>query len=82
MPKQSLTGGKKRKCKTMRGGNFLTDAWDGFKSAVNTIVPILKSTKAISTVANLTGNPIIGSVAGMAGFGKRQKGRGKSVIKC
>ena len=75
---------RQKKCKSgMRGQGFWGDVWGGIKKVGGVINDGLKASKIISTVANGTGNPIIGAVAGQLGYGRnnRRGKAGRSVIK-
>lgn len=58
---------------TMQGAGFWGDLWDGVKSVAGPVIDIARKTGAISKIANATGNPEIGAIAGSLGFGKRKR---------
>lgn len=78
MVKRRKSSGMKR---GMRGGAWYNDLWDGIKSAAGTVNDLAKKTKIISTIANASGRPEIGTVASQLGYGRgRFKVPRKGVI--
>ena len=71
-----------KKKKKMRGAGFFGDVWDGIKSGASKVNDLLKSTKAISTIAGLIPDgraQVAGKVAGQLGYGKKKKQKGRGM---
>lgn len=85
MVKRKAQGKKKMVRKVIYGGGFFGDVWDGIKSGASKVNDLLKSTKAISTIAGLIPDgraQVAGKVASQLGYGKRkrkQMGRGMKL---
>src|SRR5688500_16612971 len=79
---QTGTKRRKRRSRAHRGGNWFTDAVDWTKGAVNTVgntvLPVLKSTKAISRIAKYVPGGAVSDAADLVGLG-RQGGRAAAV---
>lgn len=66
------------------GSGFFGDVWDGIKRGASAVNDVLKSTKAVSTIAGLIPDgraQVIGKVAGMAGYGEKKKKKKKGAGK-
>ena len=63
----------KRKARNQAGNGFFGDVWSGLKK----VGSFVKDNGLISKGLGLTGNPMLSSAAGMLGFNRPNKRKGK-----